>query len=191
MKNDQIFIAEKIVHYRKLKGITQEELAERTQVNVRTIQRIEAGEVDPRLYTLRVIAEALDISVEALTPPPPEKDRTNLALIHLSQLCVISIPLGNILGPLIYWLAKKEKVNKLDEHAKEILNAQISYTMYAMLLAMLLFLLKFHLEIPIPLLISIMIIFFGYLIGYPIINSVRVYKGKQYLPYVFKIKFLR
>ena len=30
------------------KGITQEELAEKTEISVRTIQRIENGDVDPR-----------------------------------------------------------------------------------------------------------------------------------------------
>ncbi len=54
-------ISERIVYYRKLKGITQEELADRTGLSVRTIQRIESAEVDARLYTLKSICDALDI----------------------------------------------------------------------------------------------------------------------------------
>jgi len=41
--------------------MTQEELADKTEVSARTIQRIENGEVDPRAYTLQMIAKALEV----------------------------------------------------------------------------------------------------------------------------------
>jgi len=53
-------LGRKIAELRKAKGLTQEELVERCGLNVRTVQRIEAGEVTPRTYTVRVIFEALD-----------------------------------------------------------------------------------------------------------------------------------
>ncbi|RYY66518.1 MAG: XRE family transcriptional regulator [Chitinophagaceae bacterium] len=56
--------------HRKRKGLTQEELAERSGVTVRTIQRIEGGETVPRAYTLKAIAGALDLAPEALLPVP-------------------------------------------------------------------------------------------------------------------------
>ena len=37
-----------IADLRKRQGLTQEDLVERCNINVRTIQRIEAGEVNPR-----------------------------------------------------------------------------------------------------------------------------------------------
>ena len=40
------------------KGLTQEELADKTELSARTIQRIENGEVDPRAYSLQMIAKA-------------------------------------------------------------------------------------------------------------------------------------
>ncbi|MCB0540285.1 MAG: helix-turn-helix transcriptional regulator, partial [Bacteroidetes bacterium] len=46
------YIANKIIEVRKLKGLSQEELAEKAQVNLRTIQRIENGENKPREKTL-------------------------------------------------------------------------------------------------------------------------------------------
>ena len=40
-----------IIHdLRKQKGLTQEELVEKCNISVRTIQRIEAGEVTPRFW---------------------------------------------------------------------------------------------------------------------------------------------
>lgn len=53
-------LGQTILALRQEKKITQEELVERCNVNVRTLQRIEAGEVTPRDSTLRIILEALD-----------------------------------------------------------------------------------------------------------------------------------
>ncbi|WP_156168436.1 helix-turn-helix transcriptional regulator [Kordia zhangzhouensis] len=57
-------LGQKIAALRKEKGLTQEELIERCNVSIRTIQRIEAGEVTPRSYTLKAIFEALDYNLE-------------------------------------------------------------------------------------------------------------------------------
>ena len=53
-----------IADLRKKQGLTQEELVERCNLNVRTIQRIEAGEVNPRSYTVKNILEALGTSID-------------------------------------------------------------------------------------------------------------------------------
>jgi DNA-binding XRE family transcriptional regulator len=42
----------KVAELRQQKGLTQEKLAEMCEVSSRTIQRIESGEVDPRLCCL-------------------------------------------------------------------------------------------------------------------------------------------
>lgn len=52
-------LGQKILELRKAKGLTQEELVELCNINVRTIQRIEAGEVTPRTYTIKSILEVL------------------------------------------------------------------------------------------------------------------------------------
>ena len=49
------------------KGMTQEELADKTELSARTIQRIENGEVDPRAYTLQMIAQALEVDFSLFT----------------------------------------------------------------------------------------------------------------------------
>ena len=45
---------------RRTKGLTQEELADACGINVRSLQRIENGEVMPRMYTLRQLSTHLD-----------------------------------------------------------------------------------------------------------------------------------
>ena len=53
-------LGKKIIELRKNKGLTQEELVEKCNLNVRTLQRIESGEVNPRDYTKKSIFAALD-----------------------------------------------------------------------------------------------------------------------------------
>jgi len=52
-------LGEHISEIRKERGYTQSELAQECNVDIRTIQRIETGEVTPRLFTLRIINEKL------------------------------------------------------------------------------------------------------------------------------------
>lgn len=59
MKNS---IGNKIHEIRKSKGLTQEELAELSKVNLRTIQRIENNENEPRGNTLNLICDVLEIN---------------------------------------------------------------------------------------------------------------------------------
>ena len=44
---------------RKQLGLTQAELADKCNLNIRTIQRIENGKVIPRFYTIRIINDVL------------------------------------------------------------------------------------------------------------------------------------
>lgn len=62
----QPLLGQKILEWRKAKGLTQEELVERCNINVRTIQRIEAGEVTPRSYTVKAILEVLEVKPEEM-----------------------------------------------------------------------------------------------------------------------------
>lgn len=58
MKQPELGI--KIAELRKTKGLTQEELVDKCNISVRTLQRIETGEVSPRAYTVKTILGALD-----------------------------------------------------------------------------------------------------------------------------------
>ncbi len=76
-------IGKKISETRKSKGLTQEELAELSKVNLRTIQRIENNESEPRGKTLILICEVLDIDVEDLINSKKQFEaNTNSNLVH-------------------------------------------------------------------------------------------------------------
>ncbi len=80
-----------IADLRKKQGLTQEELVDLCNINVRTIQRIEAGEVKPRSYTIRNILEALGTTIDDVfqedktTKITREKDQAQETESHITH----------------------------------------------------------------------------------------------------------
>lgn len=66
-KKQKEMIATLVKEGRLLKGYTQKELSERSNISIRSIQRIENGEIIPRSYTLKTIAEVIGTPFEAFT----------------------------------------------------------------------------------------------------------------------------
>jgi transcriptional regulator with XRE-family HTH domain len=69
--NRQKMISALIREGRAAKGFTQKELSELTNISVRSIQRIENGEILPRNYTLKTLAETLGLSFETIQKTEP------------------------------------------------------------------------------------------------------------------------
>lgn len=93
------FIAKKIYETRKAKGLTQEELAELSKVNIRTIQRIENNESEPRGKTLNLICDALQMEPSELSTF--ENDRTTEIAFKIANgffLVVLNLALIGIIG---------------------------------------------------------------------------------------------
>ena len=82
MKQPQL--GKKISELRKAKGLTQEELVEKCNLNVRTIQRIESGEVTPRSYTVKALFEALDYQWEEVKSGFADEERKVPAYLYLA-----------------------------------------------------------------------------------------------------------
>lgn len=121
-------IGSKIATIRKQKGMTQEKLSELAKINLRTIQRIEKDENEPRGVTLKLICEALDSSIEEIIEFGKFEDKKYLFFLHLSVLSVIVIPLGNIIFPLLLWINKRDNIYDVNNQGKNILNFQILFT---------------------------------------------------------------
>ncbi|WP_340113504.1 helix-turn-helix domain-containing protein [Maribellus mangrovi] len=117
----------RIKELRLKKGMTQEELAFKTEVSARTIQRIENGEVDPRAYTLQMIAKALDVDYSVLVESESFdsqedlkiKNNTWCGLLHLSGLLPLIAP------TLFIWYRKKEKTLEMSNHFMAALSFQL------------------------------------------------------------------
>ncbi|MDY8136336.1 helix-turn-helix transcriptional regulator [Aquimarina sp. 2201CG5-10] len=124
-----VSLGEKISRERKNKGLSQESLAEISNVSLRTIQRIEKGTVNPRPFTLKTIAESLDLTANELI----SDNSNNLKLIdeiailkrmNLSTLGLIILPLSNIIFPIIIWKRNK-KLQQLNIIGGKIVSLQI------------------------------------------------------------------
>lgn len=56
-----------------------------------------------------------------------DKTVRDLAMVtHLLGFAGMVLPFGNIIGPLVIWLMKREESQYIDIHGKEVLNFQIS-----------------------------------------------------------------
>ena len=53
----------KVFELRTAKGLTQADLAKKCKITERTIQRIEAGTVTPRAFTVKIISETLEFDI--------------------------------------------------------------------------------------------------------------------------------
>jgi transcriptional regulator with XRE-family HTH domain len=124
----------KLTKYREKLNLTQEELADKSGVSVRTIQRIEAGS-KAKGHSLNVLAQALNVSKDHLTEDKnePYLNYKLIKLINLSSLPFVIIPLANIALPLIIMYAKKE-VNLI---TKQIVSIQILWTILSSVLFLL------------------------------------------------------
>ncbi|NHF58447.1 serine hydrolase [Flavobacteriaceae bacterium TP-CH-4] len=123
-------IAKNLIYQRKLKGFTQEELSMKTAVTVRTIQRIEKGDVNPHLQTVKLLATALEIDVDDLlqleNPKEEAIQKKWLLLLHGTPLLGFVLPFCNVLFPLFLWIHKREDNPLYDRHGIKVINFQIT-----------------------------------------------------------------
>jgi transcriptional regulator with XRE-family HTH domain len=143
-------LAATLVAHRKRLGMSQEELAEAAQLNLRTVQRLEKGETLPRGFTLQALAHALHLPVEELTamaqpepllpepvpaaalplPPalPSEDVPTYVALMYLSAFSYVLLPGANIVLPLLLRYRKRH-IPEIQAAGSRLLNFELVWTL--------------------------------------------------------------
>jgi hypothetical protein len=125
--------------------------------------------------------------------PPASSTRAWEVLCHLSAIVgLLGVPFGNILGPLIVWLIKRDDSPAVDAHGKESLNFHISWTLYAFLAttistALIFVLIGVFMWI---LLIPILVIGWLSMIVLVVIASIKASNGELY-HYPLTIHFLK
>ncbi|MHC6198585.1 XRE family transcriptional regulator [Elizabethkingia miricola] len=108
---------------REEQNLTQTELAEKSGVSLRTVQRIEAGNI-PKGFTLKALAGALEVTPEDLVDRKEETLNVDRAkLINLSALAGLVIPYGGVIFPLILTCKTKDVKNRAI--GKSIVSIQI------------------------------------------------------------------
>ncbi len=113
------------------------------------------------------------------------REEKNYAMLaHLLALAVFILPsFGNIIGPLIIWLIKKDESAFVDKNGKESLNFQISVTIY-MIAAVILTVLSLGILFLLPVAVSIV------WLVYVVIATVKVSNGEDY-SYPMTIRFIK
>lgn len=114
---NQSEIGQKVSELRNNKGWTQEDLAAKTNISIRTIQRIEKGEVKARKYTLKILSETL--GYDLLSMSNNKSISGWIIVIHLSNFFPV------IIIPLIIWLLKKDENEMINKHGAKVINYQI------------------------------------------------------------------
>ena len=118
-----------------------------------------------------------------VSPPPASTtdERTWSLLLHISALAGMVFPLGNVIGPFVFWLIKKPESELIDRHGKAALNFQISSTIYMIGMGLLVIVL-----IGLPLLIGYVVFWFIMVI----VATIRAADDKD-PNYLLSIPFLK
>lgn len=183
-------IALKIKQARIKKGMSQEELAELSAISLRTVQRIESEQNEPRGKTLQLICDTLQINIEELLDYGKKEDRQFLMLFHLSVIFGAFVPVGNIILPLVLWLTKKDKIVGLQNIGARLINFQIIWTLLSFLIPVIIMSVgltrifnSINLEIGIASSIKnglFMILSFGFInYSLAVLFAILNYRGKQ------------
>jgi uncharacterized Tic20 family protein len=120
---------ENLKFHRSNRGFSQEKLAEIAEISLRTIQRLESGDTEPRGDTVLRIAKALDIPPGELLQLKKKEDRSFLKAMHFSALSFLLFPLLGVLLPFILWITKKDETAGVDDSGKQIINFQITWNL--------------------------------------------------------------
>jgi XRE family transcriptional regulator, regulator of sulfur utilization len=146
-----------ITETRKRKGLTQETLADKAGLTIRTIQRIESGENIPRSHTLKAIAHALEVPFDTLVVHATngadvttnnaqvdfdtEETKHFLRLFNLSCFFYLVVPFVHFIIPMSIFKKKKPHQPAVAAFGRKVIQSQIYWVIatHGILLATLLY----------------------------------------------------
>lgn len=122
-------------------------------------------------------------TIEMVPASSSESARSWCIGLHLSGLSglILSFALAHIVVPLVIWLVKRSDSPEIDATGKEVLNFQISFTIYSLIAGALCFVLIGFLILPILVVVWLVCI---------VIAAVKTSNGEPY-NYPFTIRFLK
>lgn len=109
-------IADLVKDKRMRLGYTQKEVSEMSSISLRSIQRIEKGEVMPRMHTLKILANCLDFSLDAINVAKPVDDKS-------LDKYKITLSLSAIILPVLLFAAFMAQSSTFPETTFELLIA--------------------------------------------------------------------
>lgn len=114
-----------------------------------------------------------------LSDLPPKNARTWAMLCHISALIGHIIPFGNIFGPLVVWLIKKDEHPFIDDQGKEAINFQITVTIAFLISGVLVFVFIGVVLLPIVYVVAMILL---------VIATIKANEGVRYrYPWVLRL----
>lgn len=115
----------------------------------------------------------------------------NLAMFcHVLAFAGYVIPMGHIVGPLVLWLVKRHSDAAVDAHGKEVLNFQISITIYSIVAFVAVMLVAFTLQVGFILVVLAMLGVMVFDIVFTVRGAVAASRGQSYR-YPLSIRMIR
>ncbi|WP_109831793.1 helix-turn-helix domain-containing protein [Reichenbachiella versicolor] len=119
----------RIKELRNRKGLSQEELAEMSELSLRTIQRIENGQTEPLGDSLKKIAFALKVDLDELTDWVVQEDIVFLKILNLSALTFLLFPILGAIIPYYMWNSKKNTIKGIQNVGTNVVNFQLTWNL--------------------------------------------------------------
>jgi transcriptional regulator with XRE-family HTH domain len=113
VQHENLNLGTKVANSRKKLGLSQEALAEKANVSLSTIQRIEKGAVKPRAFTIKILAEILVLDISELISDPAKREDykplfSSLKRMNLATLFFAFVPFLNLAIPILVWKSTKQ-----------------------------------------------------------------------------------
>lgn len=137
-------VKKSLKEYRELKFLTQQELANKSGISIRTIQRIEKNTAAGSPYIIKTLCKILGIEVSEINLSNEKDDdeksileatraMQKLKLINFSPIFVLFLPFLNILAPYLFFIKyKKSILDKTD--ALKMISFQILWIILSVVL---------------------------------------------------------
>lgn len=101
-------------------------------------------------------------------------------ICHLLVFSFFIIPMGNLIGPLVLWLIKKDTMPFVDDQGKEVLNFQITFSILCVICLLTFWL--FFIPVLIAIAASIAVLVFT------IIGAIKANEGVAYrFPFTLRL----
>ncbi|OEK04346.1 helix-turn-helix domain-containing protein [Roseivirga misakiensis] len=145
-----------VKHYREKSNLTQTELAEKSGLSLRTIQRIEKGSL-PKGHTLTSLSNALGIDPDKLLNHTADLEKVKY--INISTLSFLILPFANIVLPII--LTNKSEDERTKRIGKDIINIQIFWSVVTSFILIVSPFIQHWLSIELPLITICLLVSIG------------------------------
>jgi len=177
---------DRILQLRDERKMSQEELSEASGISVRTIQRIEKGEVTPRPYTTRKLLETLNVSLEEFNSDfhnnssSTTEENTKLNRFIISNFLIFLLPVVFLIFLFIIW-KRGTWSNASNLICKKVLSFQIVWVVLSVAITLLT---PFFINLfggqtvigqlfPTPVLVYLSLSFVNILIVFQILKSIK------------------